>query len=204
MRMFRTNGIFRWIFSDRIWRISSDQPVVYLTFDDGPTESMTRKILQILDDYQAKATFFCVGENAQRSPELMSLMIEKGHQIGNHTMSHQKSGNISGTAYKNAIREAEELTSSVLFRPPYGRLNYFDGKKLSRQYKIIMWSWLSYDYDRSVPLEKILKKAENQIRKGDIIVLHDNLKVEDRILKLLPGILEILKKKGLRSMPISA
>ncbi len=203
MRIFRTIGIIRWIFSDRIWRISTDDPIVYLTFDDGPTPELTNKILAILDAYNAKATFFCVGENAEKRPELIRSIQEQGHVVGNHTQSHQKSGTISREAYEKAVQQAENSTSAELFRPPYGRLNYFAGKRLSEKYKIVMWSWLSYDYDRSVSLQKIIKKA-SRIRKGDVIVLHDNAKVEDRILILLPEILNILKKKGLRSEVISA
>lgn len=202
MKMFRPVLLLRWIFSNRIWKISTQNPVVYLTFDDGPTPELTRSILQILDRYEAKATFFCVGENARNHQELIEELRFKGHAVGNHTMSHEKSTSVSKNDYIRSIQVAEEHTSKRLFRPPYGRLNFFWTREISQKYKVVMWSWLSYDFDREVPIERIVEKARKQIRKGDIIVLHDNQKVADRVLILLPEILEILKEKGLRSEAI--
>lgn len=194
MYLFKTPFIFRWIFPRKVWGVSSLKKV-YLTFDDGPTEELTRWILDELQKESIKATFFCVGENAKNNPELMDEIRSAGHVIGNHTMYHENGNKTSKQAYLKSIEEAEPFTSSILFRPPYGRLPISFVKPIRKKYKIIMWSWLSYDYDHSVSVDKILSKVE-KIKAGDILVLHDNAKVEERIKVLLPQLIRLLKEKG--------
>lgn len=196
MYIFKTPYIFRWIFPRKVWGVSSSNKV-YLTFDDGPTTNLTSWILNELEKENIKATFFCVGENAKHYPQLMDEMKSKGHVVGNHTMRHENGNKTSKQDYLKSIEEAELFTSKTLFRPPYGRLpiNYI--KPIRKKYKIIMWSWLSYDYDQKVSEEKIIAKA-NKIKAGDILVLHDNLKVENRLKIILPQIIKIVKEKGLQ------
>jgi peptidoglycan/xylan/chitin deacetylase (PgdA/CDA1 family) len=201
-RFFRTPWIARKVFSGRTWGFSSSD-AVYLTFDDGPTKALTPWILEVLAREEIKASFFCVGENARKHPELMEQMRAAGHQIGNHTMRHEKGTQTSFEAYKKSIDEAAAYTSTQLFRPPYGRMPAHFTRKLRTQYRIIMWSWLSYDYDPNVSVEQILQSAES-IKAGDILVFHDNVKVEERLHVLLPALIHILKAKGLRFALISA
>lgn len=196
MYLFKTPFIFRWIFPRKVWGVSSSKQV-YLTFDDGPTEELTRWILNELDKENIKATFFCVGENAKRFPELMYEMRSAGHAIGNHTMRHENGNKTSKQAYLKSIEEAAQYTSSTLFRPPYGRLPINFINPIKSKYKIVMWSWLSYDYDHSVSIEKIISKAE-KINGGDILVLHDNVKVEERIKIILPKLIQLLKAKDFK------
>lgn len=203
MKLFRPYAPIRWLFSGRVWRVNSDDEV-FLTFDDGPTRELTDRILDILDQYEAKATFFCVGENARSLPELMDRIREKGHAVGNHCMSHDHSFRTAFDLYMNSVESASEWTSDQLFRPPYGRLKLKKAIRLRKKYKIIMWTWLSYDFDRSVPIQLILEKAKKQIRAGDIIVLHDNIKVQDRIEEILPDLLAGIQEKGLKFGVISA
>lgn len=196
MYIFKTPHIFRWIFPRKIWGVSSSNKV-YLTFDDGPTTNLTSWILNELEKENIKATFFCVGENAKQYPQLMDEMMSRGHTVGNHTMRHENGNKTSKEEYLKSIEEAEPFTSTTLFRPPYGRLpiNYI--KPIRKKYKIIMWSWLSYDYDQKVSEEKIIAKA-NKIKAGDILVLHDNSKVENRLKIILPQIIKIVNDKGLQ------
>ncbi len=194
-RFFKTPSLFRWIFFRRVWGFSSSKKV-YLTFDDGPTEKLLPWILDYLKEEKINATFFCVGNNAKVFPELMQRMKNEGHVIGNHTMRHERGTKTSKEVYLKSIKEAEQYTSSTLFRPPYGRMPIHYYGAISKRYKIIMWSWLSYDYDKRVDVSRIIKQAEN-IKAGDIIVFHDNLKVEERLKEILPEIVSICREKGL-------
>lgn len=133
----------------------------------------------------------------------MDRMVEEGHAIGNHTMQHEKGTKVSKEAYLNSIREASEYIDSELFRPPYGRLPMTYGQEIRKEYTIVMWSWLSYDYDRSVPVSKVIDQA-NRIKAGDVLVVHDNAKVEDRIKVLLPALIQKIREKGLSFAVISA
>ena len=196
MYLFKTPFIFRWIFPRKVWGVSSSKHV-YLTFDDGPTVELTRWILDALQKENIKATFFCVGENAKQHPGLMDEIRAAGHLIGNHTMCHENGNKTAKQAYLKSIEEAAPYTSSILFRPPYGRLPISFVKPIRKKYKIIMWSWLSYDYDHSVSVDKILEEGK-KIKAGDILVLHDNVKVEERIKVLLPQLISIVKEKGLQ------
>lgn len=203
IRLFNTPNFIRYIVPNRIWRVSSNN-CVYLTFDDGPTEDLTKWIVDFLKTEQVKATFFLVGENVKRNPQLLDLLKSEGHAIGNHTMRHERATKVSLGTYLESIEEASEHIDSKLFRPPYGRLPLFYGAKVAKDYKIVMWSWLSYDFDSSVQVSHILEKAKRQIKSGDVLVVHDNLKTEDRIKELLPQLVALIKDKGLQFDVISA
>jgi len=149
------------------------------------------------------ATFFCVGANAEKFPQLMQTIREHGHVIGNHTMHHEKGTANTYGDFKASIDAAATHTSTTLFRPPYGRLPMLHARKIKREYTIVMWSWLSFDYDPTISVETILQQAE-RIRPGDILVLHDNLKVEERLKFVLPALLAIVKRKGYKFGLISA
>lgn len=143
-----------------------------------------------------RATFFCVGMNVKKHPESLIKMKSEGHIVANHTMRHERGTSVSSDEYLNSIAEAADLIDSDLFRPPYGRMSWSLTARLRKKYRIIMWTWLSYDYDKSVSVETILQQAE-RIKAGDILVLHDNEKVTDRIKQILPAIIEVVRKKGL-------
>ena len=196
IKVFKTPFFYRWIFHRRVWGFL-DKKAVYLTFDDGPTEELTQWILNFLKEQNIKATFFCVGSNAKKLPVLINQIKSEGHALGNHTMRHEKGIKVSKKDYLQSIKETSEHIDSNLFRPPYGRMPVSFSKAIQKDYKIIMWSWLSYDYDKTVTIDKILRKAKQQIRGGDILVLHDNLKVEDRLKMLLPELVNIIHEKGL-------
>jgi peptidoglycan/xylan/chitin deacetylase (PgdA/CDA1 family) len=198
MKIFKTPRIFRWIFPRRTWGFSRSINKVYLTFDDGPNPEITTWILDFLKDKNIPATFFCVGSNIKRYPELFQRIKSEGHSVGNHTMNHDKGTKVSFKKYKTSISETKTLVGNKLFRPPYGRLNSFKSKRLSKDYQLVMWSWLSYDFNPTIPISVILEKARKQIKAGDILVLHDNPKVTDRVKVLLPQLIEIIEEKGLK------
>ena len=156
-----------------------------------------KALLDLLKEQNIEATFFCVGENVKKYPEIYARICTEGHAIGNHSMNHIKGIKTSPEEYVRSIEAAEKLIQSNLFRPPYGRISFRQTQLLKKKYSIIMWSWLSYDYDFNVPIKKILAKAKKQIHSGDILVLHDNLKTFERLQVLLPEIIQIVKDKEL-------
>lgn len=202
MKIFRTPIYFPWLFPRRRWGFSSSLNSVFLTFDDGPTPQLTNWILEFLAKEEVKATFFCVGSNAKTHPEMMERIVREGHAIGNHTMRHEKGTKVSKKNYIDSINEASNYIDSTLFRPPYGRLPMIYGRSIRKRYQIIMWTWLSYDYDKAVPVSKIIEEA-HRIKSGDVLVVHDNEKVTDRIKVILPELIKIVRSKGLKFGVIS-
>lgn len=189
------------LFPSYTWRFFHTEPIVYLTFDDGPNPEITPFVLDQLAEFDMKATFFCVGANVKKHPELAERIIAEGHAIGNHTFNHCKGTTTSTANYLDSVEAFNQLHPTTLFRPPYGRMKWTQRNALKKNYRIIMWSWLSYDFDKSVAIEKILKQA-NRIKKGDILVLHDNPKIMERQRELLPKLLAMLREKGLVSKAI--
>jgi peptidoglycan/xylan/chitin deacetylase (PgdA/CDA1 family) len=195
LKNFKTPGLLKWIFPKRIWGFSVSEPTIFLTFDDGPCPKITTWVLDELLKHNIKACFFCVGENVERYPEILSRIRAEGHQVGNHTYSHDKQHKVQWNHYLDSIEKTDKLLNTVLFRPPYGRLNGMRDRSISKKYKIVMWSWLSYDYDDTVSVEKIMKSSK-KIKSGDILLLHDNQKVQERTKALLPELIQNLKSRG--------
>lgn len=202
MKLFKPPRLTDWVLPRLRWRFSVSEPVVFLTFDDGPNPEITPFVLDLLKHYNWKATFFCVGQNAEKYPELFQRIHSEGHQVGNHTMKHLNSIKTENAVYLESFRAFEEVYRTTLFRPPYGRIKPSIAKEIGKTHRIIMWSWLSYDYDLSVSDERILSEAK-RIKKGDILVLHDNAKIAQRQQQLLPRLFELLQENGFRSEAIS-
>lgn len=196
MKNFRIPFFVPWIFPRRIWKLKANN-TVFLTFDDGPQEGLTDWILYFLEQRNIQATFFCVGENVKNHPELFAKIQAGGHNVGNHTMKHERGTKTNRSNYLNSIKNANDYIESNLFRPPYGRLPLWKTAEIRKNYKIVMWSWLSYDFDNSVEIEKILESA-NSIKAGDILVFHDNLKSQERVKILLPKVVDLLTLKGFK------
>lgn len=195
MRLFKTPQFFNWIFPRRMWGFSHSINTVYLTFDDGPNPEITPWILDYLKQEDIKVTFFCVGSNIIRYPELFERIKSEGHTVGNHTMNHDKGTKVPFVDYKKSIADTQLLVKNNLFRPPYGRIRAWQSYFLAKQYTIVMWTWLSYDFDPKVPIETIERKAKSQIKPGDILVMHDNDKVKDRVKELLPKLVKVIRDK---------
>ncbi len=193
-------GIFTCILpASLVWQVKTEEKKVYLTFDDGPVPGLTDEILDILLEYNAKATFFCVGENVKRYREIYDKILAQGHATGNHTHHHLKGWSTNYTEYLDDIREAGNYIGSGLFRPPYGLMTYRQAKALSKEYRVVMWSVLTKDYDPAVSREECLQTAMQGIRPGAIIVFHDNIKAREKVLYALPRLLEYLEKEGYSS-----
>lgn len=202
MKLFKPPRLTNWVFPRLRWRFSISDPVVFITFDDGPNPEITPFVLDLLKQHHWKATFFCVGQNVLKYPELFQRIKAEGHTIGNHTMKHLNSVKTENGLYLQSFREFEEIAPTKLFRPPYGRIKPSVAKEIAQTHQIIMWSWLSYDYDLSVSNQRILSEAK-RIKQGEILVLHDNAKITERQKELLPSLFESIQKMGFRSEAIS-
>ena len=184
------------LFPRLVWNVPNDSNV-YLTFDDGPHPITTPKVLEVLKHFGVKATFFCVGENIQRYPEIIQDIEREGHVIGNHTYHHENGWSIPVDTYIESITRTSELIKSNLFRPPYGRINLRSINRLKNAgYQIIMWSWLSKDYNTNLKNTTIISAAKH-IKAGDVLVFHDSQKTEERIEELLMEIIPRIQSKQL-------
>lgn len=197
----KTNRIFKWIFPNYVWEIPNDAKKVFLTFDDGPTPEITEWVLEQLKKYNAKATFFCIGNNIEKYPELFQKTIAEGHAIGNHTFNHLKGWKTSTEDYIENVKLFEtknpKLVTRNLFRPPYGKIKPSQSKRLRKLgYKIIMWDVLSRDYDQTISAAQCLENVLPNVKTGSIIVFHDSLKAEHNLKYVLPKTLEFLKENG--------
>jgi peptidoglycan/xylan/chitin deacetylase (PgdA/CDA1 family) len=194
--MVRLPKYLRCIYPNAIWNLPSDSKVVYLTFDDGPTPEVTEEVLQILENYQAKATFFCIGKNIEQHPELFKLVQTKAHHIGSHSYSHLNGWKSNAADFLNDYHKGRELAQSNLFRPPYGRLLLKPLQIIQKQDKVIMWDILSKDYNESLTPETVLNNILRNIKPGAIIVFHDSEKAKKNVLAVLPQLLQNLKQQG--------
>lgn len=191
------------LFPNYVWKMPSEENAVYLTFDDGPHPEITPKVLSILKEHNAKASFFCVGENAKKYPEVMAQIIAEGHSVGNHTQHHLKGWKTHSKVYIEDIKECSKYVDSKLFRPPYGKLTKKQGKLILEQgYQIIMWDVLSYDYSSKYSPEKCFNHVKRSLKPGSIIVFHDSEKAAEKMLYALPKVLELLKLPELKAKAI--
>lgn len=179
-----------------VWRINPSEKVIYLTFDDGPNPEVTPQVLDILDEFEAKATFFCVGENVMKYPEIFQEVKHRGHAVGNHTFNHVKGTEKTVKEYVDNVGKAHEYIHSKLFRPPHGRITLSQVNKLKADFKIIMWDFITYDFDRQVTSTEILKEVKIRSRNGSVVIFHDSLKARKNVLEALPEALRYWKKEG--------
>ena len=186
----KTPHFIRPLAKDILWSLPTETPSLYLTFDDGPIPEVTPAVCQILNQYQAKATFFCVGENVAKHPAIYQMLLENGHEVGNHTYNHLNGWKSNNEAYFNNIDKAGELIDSTLFRPPYGKFSRSQSKHLKKKYTIVMWDILSGDFDHKIDWKKCVNNVISNAKSGSIIVFHDSIKANKTMLKALPIILE--------------
>ena len=179
-----------------VWRKDPSKKVIYLTFDDGPVPEVTPLVLDLLDEHNIKATFFCVGENVQKHPDTFAQVMSRGHKVGNHTFNHLKGFSVKDEEYYDNIDKAAELIDSKLFRPPYGRITGKQMKKLRDRYTIIMWDVITHDYNKSLSPETIMRTIKRYSRNGSLVVFHDSIKAKENVLAVLPLAIEYWKSKG--------
>lgn len=179
-----------------IWNIITKRREIFLTFDDGPVPEVTPLVLAILKRYDIRATFFCVGENVQKYPEIFASLQQNGHAVGNHTFHHAKAWKTDFHSYLSEVERCSKLVESRLFRPPHGQINRKIASKLSESYKLIMWSVITGDYDKQLSGEQCLGIALKHTRPGSIIVFHDSIKARERMEYALPLYIEFCIQQG--------
>jgi peptidoglycan/xylan/chitin deacetylase (PgdA/CDA1 family) len=183
-------------FPQLLWHVPEQQKRVYLTFDDGPTPEVTDWVLAQLEEYRAKATFFCIGRNVVMQPDIYRKVQEKGHVIGNHSYTHVNGWNTEDELYYTDVERCAEVVHSRLFRPPYGRISLSQIAMLKQQYRIVMWDVLSGDFEPSLSKEQCLKNVMSNVKLGSIIVFHDSVKAFPNLEYTLPRILQALSEQG--------
>ncbi len=201
--IYRAPFFLPWLYPKLAWRIPTEKKELYLTFDDGPVPGPTDFVLDVLGKHSIKATFFCIGDNVHKHPDVFKRVLDQGHAIGNHTFNHVKGWNTPLEKYIENVKQCEaefrasipvrtdihpggpEPRASKLFRPPYGRITHSQIKALS-DYKIVMWDVLTRDYDKTKSPEAVLKKSIRVTRPGSIVVFHDSMKAERNMKYTLP------------------
>lgn len=186
----------RWLYPNALWRMDKNDHSVYLTFDDGPIPESTPFILETLRRYNAKATFFMVGENVLRYHDLYNQIVAEGHQVGNHTFNHIGSFKHWTLTYALNIQQANDLIKAHLFRPPHGWMRHSVYWWFQRRYKIVMWDLVTRDYSKWLTAEDVVRNVKRYTRNGSIITFHDSLKSIDKLKTALPESLEWLQEQG--------
>lgn len=199
----KTHFLIRKIFPEFLWKMPSNQKKVYLTFDDGPIPEVTDFVLRELNRFGAKATFFCIGDNIQKHPDIFKRLLDGGHAFGNHTFNHVNGWHTSESEYLDNVDLCRQQIDSIisdkakLMRPPYAKVTRSQSKKLRKLgYKIVMWDVLSADFDQKITPEKCLENVLKNIGPGSIVIFHDSQKAFANMKFALTGTLEYLKKNG--------
>ena len=201
MYLIKTPDFIRKTFPDFIWKIPSidqqqENKSIYLTFDDGPVKEVTPFVLDTLEQYDAKATFFCVGENIEENPEIFQRLKDQDHSIGSHSHNHLSGWATDNKQYFTNVDKAARLSSSSLFRPPYGRIKLSQAKKIQEDYQIIMWDVLSGDFDPKISAKKCYNNVVSNAQAGSIVVFHDSQKSYRVLKEVLPQVLDHYSSLG--------
>ena len=189
MYLVKTPTFIQKLFPNYLWRQTRQEKVLYLTFDDGPIPIITPWVLKQLEEYNAKGTFFCVGDNVKKHPKVFEAVKSAGHSVGNHTMNHLNGWTTDNLTYLHNTRHCARLVDSNLFRPPYGRLKPKQAEFLQRHYNIVMWDVLSGDFDENISGEDCFQNVLKNTSSGSIIVFHDSIKAFPRLEYVLPKVL---------------
>lgn len=196
MRFVKTPEIAKKVFKKFEWNVNYKEKDIYLSFDDGPTPEITPWVLKTLELYNAKATFFCVGRSVEKYSSIYNDILEQGHEVGNHTYSHLNGWKTKTEEYVNDVRLAQKLIGSNLFRPPYGKLKPSQQKELSKEFRIVLWDVMSWDYHSKVSKEKCWDNVNSKTKRGNVVLFHDSLKAKENLFYTLPLLLEQFGQKG--------
>lgn len=195
--------MYRLLFPEAIWRLRrKERKVVYLTFDDGPIPEVTPWVLDLLDKYDIKATFFLVGDNVRKYPYLFEELKSRGHSYGNHTMHHLQGFKVRSITYMRDLTEADRLIKSPLFRPPHGLIRWSQARAIKKHYNIVMYDLVTRDYSKRLKPEAVFGNVRKYARNGSIIVFHDSLKAQKNLRVVLPQAIEWLKSEGYEFLPL--
>ncbi|MFT4222499.1 polysaccharide deacetylase family protein [Dysgonomonas sp.] len=197
MLIERPPKLYRWLFPGAIWRKPvKGKKTIYLTFDDGPIPEITPWVLDLLDKYGIKATFFCVGDNVRKHPDIYQMLLDRGHRVGNHTFNHMQGIRTLSKRYLANTKLASEYIDSDLFRPPHGHMRIPQFWVLSRYYKIVMWDVVTRDYSKLMNPDEVFDNVKKYTRDGSVIVFHDSLKAETNMKEALPRSIDWLLEQG--------
>lgn len=196
MYLVRPSYFLKKIYPSAVWRMDSSIKKIYLTFDDGPIPVVTSWVLDTLKAHSVKATFFCVGENIQKHPDIYKRIADENHSTGNHTFNHLNGWNTDTNRYMQNIEKCDQMMNTKLFRPPYGKLKSSQIKRIRKHYTAIMWDVLSGDFDKNTSPEKCLENVKSATRNGSIVVFHDSVKASENLYYTLPRFIEYAKHKG--------
>ncbi|WP_245652256.1 polysaccharide deacetylase family protein [Rufibacter tibetensis] len=193
-----------WLFPKVWWKRPVQDKTIFLTFDDGPIPEVTPFLLEQLALYRAKATFFCVGENLIRYPEIAKKVATEGHRLANHTHQHVKAWKTPPQDYLRQVEQCQAALEQIgagnnqvkLFRPPHGQITRAHLKLLQPDYQVVMWSMLTYDFDVTLPPQTCLEKAVTGIKPGAVVVMHDSLKADQNLRYVLPRLLRHFSEQG--------
>ena len=188
--------LLRWLYPRALWRMDKNVKAVYLTFDDGPIPEITPWVLDLLDKYNIKATFFLVGDNVRKHPEEFKMILERGHKVGNHTFNHISGLKYLSYNYLANTNKADELIKSKLFRPPHGWMRWGQYMVLSHRYTVVMWDLVTRDYSKRLNGRQVLRNVKKYVRNGSIITFHDSIKSEKNMKYALPRAIEWLLEQG--------
>ncbi len=196
MFLAKSPAIIKKYYSQLTWDIPNTENKIFLTFDDGPIPEVTEWVLGVLKQYNIKATFFCIGHNIEKHPQVFEKVKQGGHAIGNHSYHHLSGWDTDDEAYLRNIAKCQLLTNTSLLRPPYGRIKKTQISSLVRSYKIIMWDVLSGDFDPKTTPEKCYNNVIKNTKPGSIIVFHDSVKASKNLKQTLPKAIKYLLEKG--------
>lgn len=200
MRIIKPSGFMRMFYPSLLWQMpKTAEKTLYLTFDDGPHPLITPKVLEILRKYNAKATFFCIGNNVKKYPETFELVKKEGHSVGCHTFNHEDGWKTKTDDYIKSVLEANKLINSDLFRPPHGKIKRSELKKLqtsNSKLQTIAWTVIAYDWDHALSHEDVYQNVIRNADDGAIVAFHDSLKAYNNMISALPRVLEYYSEKG--------
>lgn len=188
--------LYRLFYPDAVFLAPGEKKVAYLTFDDGPIPEATPWVLDVLDSYRVKATFFMVGDNVRKYPYLYEEVIKRGHKVGNHTMHHLQGLKVTTEEYLSDIAIAADYIKSRLFRPPHGFIGLNQAKRVARDYRLVMYDLITRDYSRRLTSQEVFENVRRYTRNGSIIVFHDSIKSMPRLKDALPRSIEWLQSQG--------
>jgi len=194
--------LMRKIYPDAVYRIRNDEKKVFLTFDDGPIPEVTPWLTDLLEAYSVKSTFFCVGENVKKYPDVYNLLSNRGHRVGNHTYNHLRGLKTPNDVFLLNVERASALIDSDLFRPPHGLMTIGQYKNLKKKFRIILWDVLSCDTRHGIDPEEVLRNVLGHVRSGSVITFHDSLKSSNILKEVLSVMIEKLKEEGYSFHPI--
>ena len=204
--MVKPPRMLRRIYAGALWKVQTKEKKLFLTFDDGPIPEVTPWVLDELKQYEAKATFFCIGNNIAQYPQVFQAIINQGHVVGNHTFDHLNGWDTQKEIYMQNTEQCQsyfaEAYNLKLFRPPYGKMRFSQYNALKRRYKVVLWDVLSMDYDANLSAEEVLNNVVGNATNGSIIVFHDSLKAEAHLRFVLPKVLQYYSEKGFTFAPL--